>query len=640
MRGKRLLLDEMIVPVASRYERKSLSRKPALQGMTPEDEMIGDIQKKLLGDYVPPSIVVDENYNLVHTFGDISSYLSIPAGKVSLNVLTLVRQELSVILRTIIHKVIKENKKFVYKDVPLKGIDKGKSLKVIVYPFAGKEDKLRMFLVVFEEFLLSVSREALDEGIISKDVDQHILDLEQELQYTKENLQATIEELETSNEELQATNEELLAANEELQSTNEELQSVNEELITVNSEYQKKIEELTELNNDMINLLSSSDIGTIFLDKKLCIRKFTPAVTKVINLISQDTGRPISHISHNIVYDNFVEDIKSVLNTLKPVEKEVQNNKGYWYLVKILPYRTSENVVKGIVITFVEITEIIKAYGEIRDLSYVVEQSPSSIMITDPDSKIKYVNAAFIEQTGYTREELYGESYNTIKIIKPGKKNYNLIWKAVKSGKSWTGELQFKNKKGKLYWEEATILPVKNREGKIIHYLKVSEDITRRIYKARALKQSEEFLQAAIDLFPESIAILDEKGNIVKVNKAWNDFAISYNSEIEGVGKNYLEVCSSTFGEEEDKAKSALENIKALIAGEKEDFYMEYFCNINNKKSHFAMRGRKIEQNNEIRVLLAHENITEEKVNCSNLTKKTSLFILGNGHNQKDYNYK
>ena len=178
----------------------------------------------------------------------------------------------------------------------------------------------RFFVVLFEPM---EKRESDTEGEIfsfslEAGVQRRIAELEGELQYTRENLQATIEELETSNEELQATNEELLSSNEELQSTNEELQSVNEELITVNSEYQKKIDELSILNNDMNNLLSGTAIGTLFLDEELCIRKFTTPITKEFNVIKTDIGRPFSDLSHHLWYDELLTDIGSVKETGGP----------------------------------------------------------------------------------------------------------------------------------------------------------------------------------------------------------------------------------------------------------------------------------------------------------------------------------
>src|SRR5204862_3327506 len=166
------------------------------------------------------------------------------------------------------------------------------------------------------------------------DAEQITLDqltnLENELRYTKENLQATIEEVETSNEELQATNEELLASNEELQSTNEELQSVNEELYTVNAEYQKKIAQLVELTNDMDNLLLSTEVGTIFLDRQSCVRKFTPRIAETFNLLAQDIGRPIGAFTSKLNHPELMEDISAVLSSESPIEREVRDGAGNW----------------------------------------------------------------------------------------------------------------------------------------------------------------------------------------------------------------------------------------------------------------------------------------------------------------------
>ena len=200
-----------------------------------------------------------------------------------------------------------------------------------------------------------------------------ILALERELNFTKESLRETIEELETSNEKLQTSNEMVQSINEELQSTNEELetskeelQSMNEELITVNSELQTKIGELLQTNNDINNLLSSTEIETIFLDRRLHIKRFTPATTRLINLIETDIGRPIYHISTDILYEDLVTDIKEVLKTLTPREREVNVPGNKWYLVRILPYRTVKGVVDGAIITLMNVTKLKRAHEEIQ----------------------------------------------------------------------------------------------------------------------------------------------------------------------------------------------------------------------------------------------------------------------------------
>jgi len=191
--------------------------------------------------------------------------------------------------------------------------------------------------------------------------------LESELLYTKENLQATIEELETSNEEMQATNEELVASNEELQSTNEELQSVNEELYTVNAEYQKKIAELSELTSDMDNLLESTDVGTIFLDRDLSIRKFTPQIGQEFHLLPQDIGRPINGFAHNIEHPALISDLHHVVSTERTVEREVRDRQGKWLYLRILPYRMKSKRVDGVVLTLIDITPVKRAQAELAE---------------------------------------------------------------------------------------------------------------------------------------------------------------------------------------------------------------------------------------------------------------------------------
>jgi two-component system CheB/CheR fusion protein len=188
-------------------------------------------------------------------------------------------------------------------------------------------------------------------------------ELEQELHYTRQTLQSTIEELKTSNEELMSTNEELQSTNEELQSTNEELetskeelQSLNEESITVNTELQNRIDELSQSNDDMKNLLDSTDIATIFLDTELCIRRFTSKATEIMPLTASDNGRPLHHLVSNLVETDLSTYAREVLKDLSPLELEVKNKKGHYYLLRVRPYRTLDNVIDGVVMTFDDIS--------------------------------------------------------------------------------------------------------------------------------------------------------------------------------------------------------------------------------------------------------------------------------------------
>jgi two-component system CheB/CheR fusion protein len=211
-------------------------------------------------------------------------------------------------------------------------------------------------------------------GTVPTDAEASYEALRQELRAKEEYLRSTTEELETSNEELRSSNEEMQSVNEELQSTNEELetskeelQSLNEELATVNAELQTKVTDLSQANNDMNNLLAGTGIGTVFVDHQMRIVRFTPTATTIINLIPSDAGRPVGHIVANLMgYDRLVQDIKSVLDTLIPKEVEVKSVAGVWYTMRILPYRTLNNVIEGAVITFVDISAAKKAQEALR----------------------------------------------------------------------------------------------------------------------------------------------------------------------------------------------------------------------------------------------------------------------------------
>ncbi len=245
-------------------------------------------------------------------------------------------------------------------------------VRVAVEPVDNSRSRFAQVLVVIEpiEPQFSTSDRSAapsDENDMRQMSEDRIETLESDLRYAKENLQATIEELETSNEEMQATNEELVASNEELQSTNEELQSVNEELYTVNAEYQKKIAELSELTSDMDNLLESTEIGTIFLDRELKIRKFTPQIAQEFHLLPQDLGRPIDSFAHNIMHPELIDDLRRVVATEIPCEKDVQDRQGKWLFLRILPYRTKTKKVGGVVLTLIDISSVKKAEQKLAE---------------------------------------------------------------------------------------------------------------------------------------------------------------------------------------------------------------------------------------------------------------------------------
>jgi two-component system CheB/CheR fusion protein len=309
--------------------------------------------------YLPLSLIVNERMEVVHIIGNAEGYLSFPSGPADFDINKLAPRELAIPLSTGIQKVLRTREEISFTNVRLRLRNTEQIIRISIAPLHAAKGQEPLVAVFLEEVNTSPSIDA--ETVTSCDLDQEarqrIRDLEHELQFARENLQATIEELETSNEELQATNEELLASNEELQSTNEELQSTNEELYTVNAEHQNKIIELTELNNDVDNLLTSCRIGMLLLDENLEIRKFSPEISNIFNIMGKDIGRPIHHLSHRLLDFDPFDAMGDVLRTNTPVEHEVRSQQDRWYLLRILPYAIGPQVYSGVVLTLVDITE-------------------------------------------------------------------------------------------------------------------------------------------------------------------------------------------------------------------------------------------------------------------------------------------
>ena len=261
--------------------------------------------------YLPPSFLVDESNNIIHVINDVNPFTQFQSGRFSNNLLSIINSDLSLFVNNLLRRLKNDGKIVAFENITgVKGLD---GLKITLEGRVINVDRNRYFLISFtsEETKFQRKKGRKTTVDVEVEVNARVIELEKELQSSHENLQATVEELETSNEELQSSNE-------ELQSTSEELQSVNEELYTVNSEYQTKIEELTRMTNDLNNLLKNTDVGALYLDKNLCIRKITPIVSKITNILESDIGRPISHIAVMANYPDLIHDVDSVVETLNP----------------------------------------------------------------------------------------------------------------------------------------------------------------------------------------------------------------------------------------------------------------------------------------------------------------------------------
>ena len=328
-------------------------------GIHDEERVIERLLKGMSERYLPFTIVINQKMEILHMVGDASDYLKFPTGKMLTDVSKLARKDLAIPIATGIQKVLKNQSDIDYSNIHLRDLDgapKTVDMRITLLPTSRIQDPLIAISIEEHAQLEAGSGDGKTQSYdVGKEAAQRINDLEQELQFTRENLQATVEELETSNEELQATNEELLASNEELQSTNEELQSVNEELYTVNAEHQSKITELTEVNNDLDNILNNIKIGTLFLDQNLEIRRYTPEITRFLRIIDQDIGRPFDHIAHNLDDLDLDDLVQRANENHEVIEQEIHDRAGNHYLMRVFPYQIGPDLYSGILLTFVNI---------------------------------------------------------------------------------------------------------------------------------------------------------------------------------------------------------------------------------------------------------------------------------------------
>lgn len=357
----RSFLPEMLISAATHptYTNYTASLPPQKTRKQLTGQMIDLFKDALVDRFSPMTAFLNTNLEVLYLAGGINRFIRLPERHLSLNVLKMLPEAMVIPMNTATRKVMKTGKPVRYESIAVDdtdGVQRAYDLQVEMLKTNEAIDQVLIVSVYLRDEEPRVEGEkALP---VTKMASERIEYLEHQLKDTRDSLQSTIEELETSNEELQASNEELMAANEELQSTNEELQSVNEELHTVNSELQAKIMQLTEMTNDMDNLLKSTDIGTIFLDEELRIRKFTPAIREQFKLIEQDIGRPIGHFNTDLGDVDVVSIASNVLNSGHMLEQEIVGGNGTSYLMRILPYRTDEGRAAGVVVTFTDIEEL------------------------------------------------------------------------------------------------------------------------------------------------------------------------------------------------------------------------------------------------------------------------------------------
>jgi len=422
--------SDVAPPQTERYAKTGAFKKLPLRELT---------EQSLLQQVAPAGALVNSQGDILYLHGRTGLYLEPTPGEAGTNnILKMARQGLRRDLTTALHKAVGTKDIVRHPGLRVKTNGDFTTLNLTISPVAvdsAASPEPPLYLVILE-----LAQDQTDPATLGKDAGIRperagtraggdkgtslkaaacIAELQQELRNKEEYLQTANEELETSNEELKSSNEEMQSVNEELQSTNEELetskeelQSVNEELATVNNELQTKVSDLSQANNDMNNLLAGTGIATVFVDHQLNILRFTPTATRIINLIQSDIGRPVAHIVSNLKgHDRLIADVQAVLDNLIPQEVEVQTLEGDWYAMRILPYRTLDNVIKGAVITFVDITEMknikdsLHKAHELLRLAVVLRDAHDAITVQDIDGRILAWNPGAVRMYGWSEAE-------------------------------------------------------------------------------------------------------------------------------------------------------------------------------------------------------------------------------------------
>ncbi len=539
------------------------------------DPLLESAFSGLLRNREATCFLVDRDNQLIHLCGDNLRILQLSPGRASQDVMKMLPKSLQLPINTAIHRARRQEEIVRYDNCQLIEPDGNLVSTVSIEVSLQKNEHTDPFILVFIERRAPVVD--FDKEAIAPEEDtqktRYILHLQQELQMNRESLQSTIEELETTNEEQQSTNEELIASNEELQSTNEELHSVNEELYTVNAEYQAKIQELIQLNSDHDNLLDNIDIGVIYLDEALRIRKFTTAATAAFNLVNADIGRPLEHLTHNLEDVDIPEKLEHVRRQLTPTEYEVQlKNNGDYLLMQISPYFREKTVVDGFIVTLVDVNDIKKTQQQlanittqlyeandslaqqVRDrtaelkssqqlLQSVTQATPNAIYIYDLTKQKNVYTNAFIERLlGYTPEELFdmGERFNDY-IFHPDDwpriiDHHETIRQST-AADDHIFEIEYRVRHTDGRWIDfysKDIVFTRSEQGQPIEILGTAIDISAHKAALQEIRQSEERYRQLYQSTPVMMHSIDSKGIIHSVNDHWTNRLGYKSSEVIG----------------------------------------------------------------------------------------------------------
>ena len=465
----------------------------------------GEVHLRLLEQLAPPSILVDGEQEILHMSPSAGRFLSFHGGEPSRNLLRLVHPALRIELRAALYRAGRTGQPTLLPTLAVE--TPGGILRVAPevrpVPDLGSSCAIVLLPVLPEAPSHAAAAAELPADAAAEQLDRELEMLNAQLRNTIEQYEASTEELRASNEELQAMNEELRSATEELETNREELQSINEELTTVNHELKSKVDELGHANSDMQNLMDATAIATVFLDRDLRITRFTPSAVTLFNLIATDVGRPLSHLRTQLQYPELAEDARRVLERLALVEREVGASDGNWYLVRMLPYRTLDDRIAGVVLTFVDISERKQGQEALRRsedrFSAIVNQAVVGVVQTDLEGHITFVNRHYSHMLGYGHDELIGTQL--LDLIHPVDRQLSahLMRRLADHGEPFHIEKRCLRKDGSTLWLHNSVSYLADALGRPTASIVVCNDISERKRAENALRESTERLRLVIE---------------------------------------------------------------------------------------------------------------------------------------------
>jgi PAS domain S-box-containing protein len=567
------------LPAPGRWTVRGITMpEPPPPGEAREPLGFGELHYRTLEVLAPPSVLVDAEYEIIHLSEHAYRFLRFTGREPSRNLLMAAHPDLRLELRSLLLEAAQRGDASRNVRISLDG--ELRVVRISAHPVTSPRSAPGLQVVIFDD--LKEAPPPVDVAVAppaegDSRMESLVRQLEEELQLTKGRLQTTVEQYETqaeefkaANEELQAMNEELRSASEELETGKEELQSVNEELTTLNAELKERVEEVGRANSDLQNLMEATQIGTLFLDRNLRVKRYTPSVRGLFNLIPGDIGRPVAHVTHGLDYEGLGEEAAEVLRTLHPIEREVAAKDGRHLLMRLMPYRTLDDRISGVVVTFVDITGRRRAEEAVRAseerLQKALNIETVGVIFFNDDIEIIDCNEAFLRMSGLTRAEIKAgrfswEAFTPEEFIQPSRR---AIEELRTRGFSTPYEKEYIRKDGSRFW--ALFACKRIGENELVEFV---TDITERKRAEEALRESEKQFRSAIEDAPIPVIMHAEDGEVLQISRTWTELT-GYTIEDAPTFEAWL---TRAYGEGADAVRN---HVHRLFGGERGSISIDF----------------------------------------------------------------